>query len=196
MVNEFSTQEIKECFMEFTMKLSRLGLDRFSLSIKSRNVNLFVETSEKRDKTHSRKRKSPSNLKRSHLRKQLFLRRKREQLASSLPVPQPEDVISSPGVISRPTLTPNSSNIMPCDSCDQSFLNSRNLSIHQAKMHDGKICQLDGQTDMDDLESGDRFRQTLMKNIDNLWDRFMQALNKDMEKYGLKTNLVINQGEM
>ena len=156
MVNEFSAQEIKECFMEFTMKLSRLGLDRFSLSIKSRNVNLFVETSEKRDKTHlTRKRKSPSNLKRSHLRKQLFLRRKREQLASSLPVPQPEDVISSPGVISRPTLTPNSSNIMPCDSCDQSFLNSRNLSIHQAKMHDNKICQLDGQTDdMDDPKLG------------------------------------------
>ena len=63
-------------------------------------------------------------------------------------------------------------------------------------MHDGKICQLDGQTDMDDPESGDRVRQTLMKNIDNSWDRFMQALNKDMEKYGLQTNLVINQGEM
>ena len=172
MVNEFSTQEIKECFMEFTMKLSRLGLDRFSLSIKSRNVNLFVETSEKRDKTHStRKQKSPSNLKRSHLRKQLFLRRKREQLASSLPVPQPEDVINSPGVISRPTLTPNSSNIMPCDSCDQSFLNSRNLSIHQAKMHDGKICQLDGQTDMDDPESGDIFRPTLLKDIKiDMWN--------------------------
>ena len=46
-------------------------------------------------------------------------------------------------------------------------------------MHDGKICQLDGQTDMDDPESGDRIRQTLMKNIDNLFDRFMQALNKD-----------------
>ena len=168
--------------MEFTMQLSQLGLDKFLLSIKSRNVNLFVETNEKRDQTHlTRKRKSPSNLKRSHLRKQLFLRRKREQLASSLPVPQPEDVISSPGVISRPALTPNSSNIMPCDSCDQSFLNSRNLSIHQAKMHDGKICQLDRQTDMDDPELGDKFRQTLMKNIDNSWDRFMQALNKDME---------------
>ena len=172
MVNEFSTQEIKECFMEFTMKLSRLGLDRFSLSIKSRNVNLFVETSKKRDKTHStRKRKSPSNLKRSHLRKQLFLRRKREQLASSLPVSQPEDVINSPGVISRPTLTPHSSNIMPCDSCDQSFLNSRNLSIHQAKMHDSKICQLDGQTDMDDPESGDIFRPTLLKDIKiDMWN--------------------------
>ena len=48
-------------------------------------------------------------------------------------------------------------------------------------MHDGKICQLDGPTDMDDPESGDKFRQTLMKNIDNSWDRFMQALNKDME---------------
>ena len=180
MVNEFSTQEIKECFMEFTMKLSRLGLDRFLLSIKSRNVNLFVKTSEKRDKTHStRKRKSPSNLKRSHLRKQLFLRRKREQLASSLPVPQPEDVINSPGVISRPALTPNSSNIMPCDSCDQSFLNSRNLSIHQAKMHDSKICQLDGQIDMDDPESGDKISQTLMESTDIRWDRFMQALNKD-----------------
>ena len=171
MVNELATQEIKECFMEFTMKLSRLGLDRFSLSIKSRNVNLFVETSEKRDKTHSRKRKSPSNLKRSHLRKQLFLRRKREQLASSLPVPQPEDVISSPGVISRPTLTPNSSNIMPCDSCDQSFLNSRNLSIHQVKMHNSKICHLDGETDMDDPESGDIFRPTLLKDIKiDMWN--------------------------
>ena len=196
MVNEFSTQEIKECFMEFTMKLSRLGLDRFLLSIKSRNVNLFVETSKKRDKTHStRKRKSPSNLKRSHLRKQLFLRRKREQLASSLPVPQPEDVISSPGVISRPTLTPNSSNIMPCDSCDQSFLNSRNLSIHQAKMHDNKICQLDGQIDMDDPESGDKISQTLMENNDISWDRFMQAFNKDTYLVNL-ANLGINQGEM
>ena len=50
MVNEFSTQEIKECFMEFTMKLSRLGLDKFSLSIKSRNVNLFVEMNKKETK--------------------------------------------------------------------------------------------------------------------------------------------------
>ena len=185
MVNEFSTQEIKECFMEFTMKLSQLGLDRFSLSIKSRNVNLFVEMSEKRDKTNlTRKRKSPSNLKRSHLRKQLFLRRKREQLASSLPVSQPEDVINSPGVISRPTLTPNSSNIMPCDSCDQSFLNSRNLSIHQAKMHDSKICQLDGQTDIDDPELGESFRQTLKDTKMDMWN------NKELwfeTKFGYKS---------
>ena len=100
-------------------------------------------------------------------------------MASSLPVPQPEDVINSPGVISRPALTSNISNIIPCDSCDQSFLNSRNLSIHQAKMHDSKICQLDGQTDMDDPESGDKISQTLMESTDIRWDRFMQALNKD-----------------
>ena len=104
-----------------------------------------------------------------------------EQAKTKPSVPQPEDVINSPGVISRPALTPNSSNIMPCDSCDQSFLNSRNLSIHQAKMHDSKICQLDGQTDMDNPESGDRVRQTLMKNIDNSFDRFMQALNKEVK---------------
>ena len=50
-------------------------------------------------------------------------------------------------------------------------------------MHDGKICQLDGQTDMDDPESGDRFRQTL-KDIN-------KDMNKDMEmwfetKFGYK----------
>ena len=38
-------------------------------------------------------------------------------------------------------------------------------------MHDSKICQLDGQTDMDNPESGDIFRPTLLKDIKiDMWN--------------------------
>ena len=48
---------------------------------------------------------------------------------------------------------------------------------------------------MDDPESGDKISQTLMENNDILWDRFMQAFNKDTYLVNL-ANLGINQGEM
>ena len=49
---------------------------------------------------------------------------------------------------------------MPCDSCDQTCLNSRK--------HDGKICQLDGQTDPDNPESRDRVGQMVKDTLDRV----------------------------
>ena len=151
--------------MDFSIKLNQFGLDKFSLSLKSRQVNLSVENDEKY-KTHSRrKRKSPSNRKRSFLRRELFLRKKRDQQTSYTPDHQKPEGINSSGMAFRPTLEHTSESIS-CDNCDQTFRNSKNLYIHQTKLHKGNICQLDGQIDLpeeEDHEKFDKVEQILVK---------------------------------
>ena len=132
----------KNC-LDLANQFSRLGLDFFSIQVKSKELNLYIESDKKVGKSHSAKKKSPSSLKRSYLRKQLFLQRKMlNQKTSQTPINQPPD--STP--VSGATITASlaSSPSIRCDNCDKSFKSTKSLSIHQAKLHGSNILQLDG----------------------------------------------------
>ena len=82
---------------------------------------------------------------------------------------------------SKPT-SEHTSESISCDNCDQTFRNSKNLYIHQTKLHKGNICQLDGQTDIPEDEDH--------KRIDKI-DQILVEFNEEMRQLFKDTTIGI-----
>ena len=140
-------EKLRMICVESIQNFSMMGLEEFSLVVRSREFNFSVDTNGKvNTHTTTRKKRSPASLRRSKIRRQLFLQKKLDQHAL-----QPED-ISPPEVLhsSGATLTTLNSSFR-CDNCDTSYKSSKSLSVHQARQHNGKIAQIDGIFDSTEL---------------------------------------------
>ena len=178
--NDAIKERLRNLCVDTTRELSRLGLAEFSFLIKSRKFNFCVDINGESGthKTKSKK-KSPSSLRRSRIRKQLFLQKKFGRNAST-------PIVSSLPAENLPGASSLNSEIR-CDNCDKPFMSSKSLAIHQAKQHGGKIAQIDGQSDQCDVDNEVVFDSSifdssiLLKRMDGMFDELHQGVVSDLE---------------